>query len=187
MSAIARMIEPLAGRIRMMIGRAVLSAIDDDASLQSLQIELLDEETQDGVEHFQPYGYAAHPHAGAEAVAAAVGGLRGHAVVLAVADRRYRMKGLKAGEVALYDDLGQSVLLGRDGIVVTSPLGVSFVTDGDFSVEAQGAISIKGQGEALIDGASILLGEGASLDAARKTDSVNTTNITGGSGKVKIA
>jgi phage baseplate assembly protein V len=187
MSAFERAFRPLASRIQMMIGRAVVAAIDDDKMLQTLQIELLDEETQDGVEHFQPYGFSARAQAGAEAIAASVGGLRSHAVVLAVADRRYRMKGLQEGEVALYDDLGQSVLLGRDGIVVTSPLGVKFVTDGDFSVEAQGDVSIKGQGEALIDGASILLGEGAELEAARKTDAVAPDMIIEGSSKVKIA
>ncbi|TKV19105.1 baseplate assembly protein, partial [Citrobacter sp. TBCS-14] len=35
-----------------------------------------------------------------------------------VSDRRYRMKGLKTGEVAIYDDQGQSVTLTRAGIVV---------------------------------------------------------------------
>lgn len=35
-----------------------------------------------------------------------------------VADRRYRLQGLAAGEVALYDDLGQKVHLTRGGIVI---------------------------------------------------------------------
>ncbi len=35
-----------------------------------------------------------------------------------VADRRFRLKGLARGEVALYDDQGQSVTLTRAGIVV---------------------------------------------------------------------
>ncbi|EQB31959.1 phage baseplate assembly protein V [Sphingobium ummariense] len=183
----ARMMEPLAGRIRMMVGRAVLAAIDDGKTLQTLQIELAADETQDGVEHFQPYGLSYHPKPGAEAIALSVGGSRSHAVVLAVADRRYRLIGLQEGEVALYDDQEQKVLLGRDGIVIASPLGVTVQTDGDFTVDAQGNVSIKAGGEALVDGSSILLGEGASLDAARKTDTVNSTQITGGSGKVKIA
>ncbi|EFB6788059.1 hypothetical protein FPG81_19955 [Escherichia coli] len=35
-----------------------------------------------------------------------------------VSDRRYRLKGLQTGEVAVYDDQGQSVTLTREGIVV---------------------------------------------------------------------
>ncbi|MFB0874561.1 MULTISPECIES: phage baseplate assembly protein V [unclassified Sphingobium] len=176
-----------AGRIRMLVGRALLSRVDDSKTMQTIQIELLDEEAQDGVEHFQPYGYAAHPRPGAEAVALAVGGTRSHSVVLCVADRRYRLKGLQEGEVALYDDQAQQVLVGRDGIRILSPLGVSIETEGNFNVDAGGDVAIRGGGETLIDGGSILIGEGASLDAARKTDTVSASAITGGSSKVKIA
>ncbi|WP_303763541.1 phage baseplate assembly protein V [Sphingobium yanoikuyae] len=209
----------------MMVGRAVLAAVDDSTGLQSLQVDLLADETQDAAEHFQPYGYAAHPKPGAEAIALAVGGLRGHGLVITVADRRYRVKGLQEGEVAVHDDQGQVVLLGREGIRVVSPLGIACETDGDFSIRAggdfsvtaEGAASITGDsvsidaegattiggdsvtidadgdatlragGEALVDGASIAIGEGASLFAARKTDTVSSTAITGGSSKVKIA
>jgi phage baseplate assembly protein V len=187
MSAIERAMKPLRDRLQMMVGRAVIAAVDDDATLQSLQIELLADETQDGVEHFQPYGFAARAKPGAEAIAAAVGGLRSHAIVLVVADRRYRLKGLAEGEVGLYDDLGQTIVLTRTGIVITSPLGVSIATEGDFTVAAEGAVSITAQGEMMVDGSSILLGDGASLDAARKTDAVSGSAITGGSEKVKIA
>ena len=38
--------------------------------------------------------------------------------MLVVADRRYRLKGLKSGEVAIYDDEAKSVTLTRTGIVV---------------------------------------------------------------------
>lgn len=186
MSAFERALKPLQNRLQMMIGRAVIAAIDDATLLQTLQIELAADEAQDGVEHFQPYGLAYHPLPGAEAIALGVGGLRSHAVVLTVADRRYRLKGLQAGEVALYDDLGQSIHLTRDGIVVTSPLGVRVATDGDFAVEAGGAVTIRGAGATLIDGSSIALGEGGQ-DAARKGDAVAGGVITGGSSKVTIA
>jgi phage gp45-like len=41
-----------------------------------------------------------------------------HPIVLVVGDRRYRLKNLQDGEVAIYDDLGQKVHLTRDGIRV---------------------------------------------------------------------
>jgi phage gp45-like len=55
---------------------------------------------------------------GAEHVSAFFDGDRSHGVTLMVADRRYRLAGLEAGEVALYDDLGQAVHLTRSGIVI---------------------------------------------------------------------
>ncbi|OLY66106.1 baseplate assembly protein, partial [Citrobacter braakii] len=70
------------------------------------------------IEHLEPYGFTSRAQAGAEAVVLFPDGDRSHAVAITVSDRRYRMKGLKTGEVALYDDQGQSVTLTRAGIVV---------------------------------------------------------------------
>lgn len=125
MDAFNRLVAPLLGRINMMIGRAVIAAIADAPQAQALQLELLADEVQDGVERFQGYGFTSHPHPGAEAIAAAVGGTRSHLVVIQVEDRRYRLKNLAQGEVALFDDLGQVVHLKRDGIVIDSPLKVT--------------------------------------------------------------
>jgi len=115
------MLAPIQRRVQMMLARAVIAGIDDATAAQTLQVDLLADETMDGIESFGDYGFTSHPHPGAEAIMASVGGLRSHGVVIAVADRRYRLRGLKQGEVALYDDLGQQVLLGRDGIRVTTP------------------------------------------------------------------
>ncbi|MBC0385816.1 phage N-6-adenine-methyltransferase [Escherichia coli] len=69
-------------------------------------------------EHLEPYGFTARANSGAEAVVLFPDGDRSHAVVVTVSDRRYRLKGLQTGEVAVYDDQGQSVTLTREGIVV---------------------------------------------------------------------
>jgi len=124
-----RMMAPLEHRVRLMLGRAILTAIDDSTLVQALQIEALDGERHDGVEHFQTYGLTSVPPAGLEALIAFVGGLRSHGVAIAVGDRKYRMRGLSSGEVAIYDDQGQHVLLGRDAIVVK--------TDRDVRIEGQ--------------------------------------------------
>ncbi|PIW54583.1 MAG: phage baseplate assembly protein V [Sphingomonadales bacterium CG12_big_fil_rev_8_21_14_0_65_65_10] len=113
-----QMIAALDRRVRLAIGRAVVRLVDDARTLQELQIDLLDGESQDAVERFQQYGIASHPHPGAEAVVVCAGGLRSHALVIAVDDRRYRLTGLQEGEVALFDDLGNLVKLGREGIEI---------------------------------------------------------------------
>ena len=99
--------------IRLMVSRAVLSLINDATKLQHLQIQLMADEERGDVERFQEYGFSAHPHKGAEAIAVSVGGSRSHMVVIAVDDRRYRLTGLQEGEVAIYTDEGDKIVLKR--------------------------------------------------------------------------
>lgn len=178
-SDINRLIAPLGARIRMMVGRAVLRAVDDAKTAQALQLDLLDGEAQDGVERFQNYGLTSHPHPGAEALAVFVGGLRSHAVVIAVEDRRFRLLALEQGEVALYDDQGQMVKLARDGIDV--------VTEQDVRIECANATVTADS--VLVDADQVDLGGEGGDAVARIGDSVDpeTHIITSGSSKVFAA
>ena len=106
------------GRMRRMLTRVVLKLVDDGSKMQAHQVESYDGLVRDKVEHFQHYGFTSVPFPGAEGVGLSIGGSTNHMVVLNVDDRRYRMKGLEGGEVAIYDDQGQSVHLTREGIVV---------------------------------------------------------------------
>lgn len=115
---IARMLAPVSRAIGNMAARGTVALVNAASKMQSLQLRLLSDEVKDGVEHFEPYGFTANPHSGAEAVTLFFGGDRSHGVALVVGDRRYRLTGLQPGEVALYDDLGQSVHLTRDGMVI---------------------------------------------------------------------
>jgi phage baseplate assembly protein V len=121
---VARMIAPLARAIGNMLARGTLVLVNAASKMQTVQVRLLSGEAKEAVEHFEPYGFTACPHPGAEALAAFLAGDRSHGVVLTIADRRYRLQGLEAGEVALHDDLEQKVHLTRTGIVVSSPLKV---------------------------------------------------------------
>lgn len=112
------MSDRLMSRLRGMVSRAVVSLVNDSLKMQGLQVTLMAGQTPDDAEHFQHYGFTSVPLPGAEGIALAVGGSTGHTVVINVDDRRYRLKGLPGGEVALYDDLGQKVHLTRNGIVI---------------------------------------------------------------------
>jgi len=127
--AVYRLMAPLQRRVMLMVGRAVLRAVNDDLKLQEVQVTGLDGEVLDGVERFQGYGLTSHPHPGAEAVVVFVGGNRGHGLAIQVDDRRYRLAALQPGEVALYDDLGQQVHLTRDGVVIRGAGRPITVTD----------------------------------------------------------
>ncbi len=115
-----RSIAPLVRRLRIMVNRAVINVVNDALKIQGLQLTLLAGEVAD-VERVQEYGFTSVPLPGAEAVTLAVGGRRAHTVVIATDDRRYRLKELAPGEVALYDDQGQKVVLYQDRIEVEAP------------------------------------------------------------------
>ncbi len=167
----------LKGRIDMMVGRATIERVDDDRQAQEMQVELLADEVQDGVERFQGYGFTSVPFPGAEALVVSVGGLRSRSVVVQVEDRRYRLTGLEAGEVAIFDDQGQTIVLKRNGIRITSP----------FKVEVEAPEVNVTADSVTIDSGDIALGGAGGQAVARVGDTVAGGVITSGSGIVRAA
>jgi phage baseplate assembly protein V len=104
-------------RVYMTSGRAIVARTDDDKWMQRVQARVLSNETKDDIEHFQPYGFTSHPKPGAEALIIFIGGNRTHGIAPVVDDRRYRLRHLEPGEVALYTDEGTSVVLKRGKVV----------------------------------------------------------------------
>ncbi|MCP1375398.1 phage baseplate assembly protein V [Dyella lutea] len=114
-----RALHALARRIRMAIGRGVVRLVNDTLMVQGLQVTVLDGETAN-VQRFQEYGYTSVPLSGAEAILASIAGVRSHLVAIAVDDGRYRLKNLHSGEVALYTDEGDSIVLKRGRIIAVT-------------------------------------------------------------------
>ena len=116
-----RLLAPLRTRISGVVVRAIVKLVDDSKKMQALQLSVLAAETREGVERFQNYGVTSVPFGDAEALVLCVGGRREHAIVVAVDDRRYRLKDLAAGETALYTRFGSKVLLKANGDVEVTP------------------------------------------------------------------
>lgn len=112
--------------LQNMVSRCTVALATAARKMQALQIRLTAGEVKDDVEHMEPYGYTSRPLPGAEGVAVFPGGDRSHGVVVVVADRRFRLKGLKPGEVALYTDEGDKIHFerGRKLTVVTATLTI---------------------------------------------------------------
>ncbi|WP_026601693.1 phage baseplate assembly protein domain-containing protein [Methylomonas sp. 11b] len=132
-------------RLQLMITRGVVSLVDSASLLQLLQIKTIGAVALDSVEHFEPYGWTSHAHPGAEAITLSAGGRAGHEVAICVADRQYRLVGLAAGEVAIYDDLGQTITLKRDHIHVKSPKVV--VESDDIHLGGEGGAKVARVGD----------------------------------------
>jgi phage gp45-like len=77
-----------------------------------------DHEIHDGMPRIAEYGFTSMPLTECQALVIFVGGDRSAGVICGTNDERNRLKDLQPGEVAIYDDQGQSVWIKRDGIVI---------------------------------------------------------------------
>ena len=137
-----RQLKPLMNRVKLVVGKAIVRLIDDEMRMQTMQVEALRGEVLEGLERYQQYGFSSHPHQGSEALILALNGMRQHSVIVAVDDRRHRIKMLEEGEVALYTDLdadrGQRVVLKRDGSIEVHSSGSSItVSNGNIEMSAR--------------------------------------------------
>lgn len=116
-----RALHPLKTRLANMLVRGVVSAVTDSGGFQRIKLEGQPGEIRDAVERLQQYGFTGHPTKGAELLAIALNGDRGHLVVLAVDDRNKRPKDLAPGETAQWSDFGDRVWLRNGEIRIGTP------------------------------------------------------------------
>lgn len=145
--AFAKMMGPLSRSIGNMVARAGVRMVKSGSKMQSLQLSILEGETADGVEHFEPFGFTSCPPTGAEAIVLFPNGDRSHGIAIVVADRRYRLTGLASGDAALHDDRGQKVVLTATGIVIDA---VAYTVNAPTMIN--GTLNVTG---AIIGGAGI--------------------------------
>ncbi len=103
--------------LKSMMARGTVLLAAAGKMMQTLQVRLTVGEVKDAVEHFEPYGFTSNPLPGAEVLTMFLSGDRSHAVVVVAADRRYRIKELKPGEVAIYTDEGDKVHFKRGRVI----------------------------------------------------------------------
>lgn len=129
---LCHLLRPLATRIHNTVARAVVQLVEDGKKLQLVQLGVLADETIDGAEHHQPYGFSSVPLAGAEAVVVFPSGDRSHPLVVGVSDRRHRPTGGEAGEVTMYSHTGAVVRMLANGDVEVHPApgGEVLISDG---------------------------------------------------------
>lgn len=98
--------------------RLIVRLTKDEGAVQRMQLEgerLGEEADVVEFESMLPYGFAAHPPEGSEAIVGHVDGDASQGVILTAQHRGYRPKGLKEGEAGLHF-LGEfKVFLGDDG------------------------------------------------------------------------
>src|ERR1019366_7924810 len=114
-------------RVGNSISRTTVQSVDDSHLCQEIKYNGFAGESADKIEQFHHYGFTSNvqtptgegSNTSAESIVVFLGGNRSHGVSLGVTDRRYRLKNLKPGEVALFDNAGQQIHFTRKGIATT--------------------------------------------------------------------
>lgn len=148
MDALNRLLTNIKSRVLLMVGRGVLKAVADDAAVQVCQAALLDGELKSGIERAQNYGLTSVPPVGSVATVLFVGGDRSNGIVISAESRKFRLKGLQTGEVALYTDEGDRLVFKR-GQVVELQTKTLNITAQDVSISGTLTVggNITGKGE----------------------------------------
>lgn len=134
------MIKQIDSRIQRALGgirlafRGVVTLVKSAGAVQLVQLDGMAGERLQDTELFQQYGCTSNPPAGTMVIVLPIGGKTAHGVIIATEHGTYRLKNLKSGEVALYTDEGDSIILKRGRIME--------VTTNTFRVNAATAIEL---------------------------------------------
>lgn len=136
-------IRDMAFRTVHTLARATLNSASDNPMMQEMHLDFFNNDSRKNIERVQNYGFTSVPlprskqqgsqqqqsggsggetqpeqpkGEAAEALVLYQGGQRNHPVIVGIDDRRHRPRGLKPGENAQYDDIGQMTLMRRKGL-----------------------------------------------------------------------
>jgi phage baseplate assembly protein V len=134
-------------RIRMAVGILKITATDDSGPVHRAQVRGFPPEVIDNMPVAQIYGLASHAMPGTDAVAVFASGDRSNGVIIATGNQKYRLRNLKPGEVALYDNAGSVVKLAAGGNIEITCTGTVTVNADSVTISAP-TIYLRGKGSA---------------------------------------
>lgn len=144
-------IEQLKTKIRLIVGRALINAVysADGNNGLSVDITLAGGESHSKVPMVQHYGIVSKPNKSSEAVVLFIGGARDNGIVISSQGDTSKIPNIQNGEVALFSEYGQTILLKNDGSIVATPKsGKAYRIESD--VEVTGDLKV------LCDGAKFV-------------------------------
>lgn len=125
------MIDRVFWAVKRLVGRGRGIVQSDTGPVQLVQLHMSAVEVHDDIPRIAEYGLSSCPPDGFTGVALFFGGDRTSGVVIATQHQSFRFPNLQKGESALHDNLGQSVYLSKNGIVITDKAGSIVHMNGD--------------------------------------------------------
>lgn len=150
MDTLHRAIERLSRRLQHMVRVGIVTGSDDAGPAQVLQLKFSDLEQRDHTRVINLHGFTSRPMANTNAVVLFLTGDRSQGLVLGTNHQNQRMRDLKEGEVAVYDDKKRRMYFTRDGVVLDGAVDdINVKTDTNVVVTVKQEIHLLGDGETL--------------------------------------
>ena len=130
--------------------RGKVARVQAGGGVQKIQVEGLDGETVQDLEHAENFGFTSNPPAGSDCVVVPLGGKTSHGIIVTATNGAYRITGLSDGETAVYNADGAKIVLkeGRvmeidcDKLNIKAPSGVNITSE---KVECSAVLTAQGQ------------------------------------------
>lgn len=97
--------------------RGKIARVRSSSGVQKIQVEGLDGETVQDLEHAENFGFTSHPPEGSDCVIVPLGGKTSHGIIVTTTNGAYRITGLAAGETAVYNAEGAKILLKKGRLI----------------------------------------------------------------------
>lgn len=110
---VRRHIEHALTRIRLPF-RGRVSLVNAAPGMQLLQVKGVAGEVLQSMELMQHFGFTSNPPAETECVVLPLGGKTSHGIIIATEHGNLRLKNLASGEVALYNQWGDQIILKKN-------------------------------------------------------------------------
>jgi phage gp45-like len=161
-------VETLLARLRLVVGRCVLTATKYKDNELLSDVELVAGEKRRGLDYLQQYGFSSRPKGEVEGVALFVGGSRENGVVVAT---RSSNANLEEGEVKVHSPFGSSVYLKKDGSVEIESAGNVIVKTGNSigKLRVEGGIEATQDVKSMCDSAPVSLSAHTHASCAGQT------------------
>lgn len=130
--------------------RGKVARVKAAGGVQKIQVEGLDGETVQDLEHAENFGFTSNPPAGSDCVVVPLGGKTSHGIIVTTTNGAYRITGLSDGETAVYNADGAKMVLKKgcvieidcDKLNIKAPSGVNITSE---KVECSAVLTAQGQ------------------------------------------
>lgn len=130
--------------------RGKVARVQTGGGVQKIQVEGLDGETVQDLEHAENFGFTSNPPAGSDCVVVPLGGKTSHGIIVTTTNGAYRITGLSDGETAVYNADGAKMVLKKGRVIeidcdklnIKAPNGVNITSE---KVECSAVLTAQGQ------------------------------------------
>ncbi|HFC8455135.1 TPA: phage baseplate assembly protein V [Neisseria subflava] len=130
--------------------RGKVARVQAGGGVQKIQVEGLDGETVQDLEHAENFGFTSNPPAGSDCVVVPLGGKTSHGIIVTTTNGAYRITGLSDGETAVYNVDGAKMVLKKGRVIeidcdklnIKAPSGVNITSE---KVECSAVLTAQGQ------------------------------------------